>query len=71
METQLTEMKMQQAQNDNAYFNEYLGYIEAGATEAEAVMEVANANEVSVGVVYDALARTGLHNPCGCSDAYC
>jgi hypothetical protein len=71
METQLTEMKMQQAQTDKAYFSEYLDYIETGATEAEAVMQVATSNEVSVGVIYDALVRTGLHNPCGCSDMYC
>jgi hypothetical protein len=61
---------MQQAKIDNSYFNEYMGFIDSGATEAEAVIEVANANEVSVCAVYDALVRTGLHNPCGCSDAY-
>lgn len=54
----------------NNYFNEYMGFIDSGATEAEAVIAVADANEVSVGVVYDALISIGLHNPCGCSDAY-
>lgn len=57
--------------NDNAYFNEYLGFIEIGATEAEALIEVATANEVSVSDVFDALLRSGLHNPCGSSEAYC
>jgi hypothetical protein len=57
--------------NDNAYFNEYLGFIEIGATEAEALMEVATANEVSVSDVFDALLRQGLHNPCGQSEMYC
>jgi predicted restriction endonuclease len=71
METQLTEMKMQQAQIDKAYFNAYLCYIETGATEAEAVMAVAGENEISVGIVYDALVRKGVHNPCGQSEAYC
>jgi len=56
--------------NDNAYFNEYLGFIEIGATEAEALIEVATANEVSASNVFDALLRYGLHNPCGCSDLY-
>lgn len=57
--------------NEKAYFNEYLGFIEIGATEAEAVIEVATANEVSVGSVCDALVRQGLHNPCGHSSLYC
>lgn len=57
--------------NDKAYFNEYMGYIESGATEAEAVIEVATANEVSVTSVFDALVRQGLHNPCGYSSQYC
>lgn len=56
--------------NDNAYFNEYLGFIEIGATEAEAVIEVATANEVSCCEVFDALLRSGLNNPCGSSDLY-
>jgi len=56
--------------NDKAYFNEYLGFIEIGATEAEALIEVATANEVSVSEVFDALLRSGLHNPCGSSDLY-
>jgi hypothetical protein len=56
--------------NDNAYFNEYLGFIEIGATEAEALIEVATANEVSVSSVFDALLRQGLHNPCGSSALY-
>jgi hypothetical protein len=62
---------MANANNDKAYFNEYMGFIDCGATEAEAVIEVANANEVSVCVVCDALVRTGLHNPCGHNEAYC
>lgn len=62
---------MLQAQNDKAYFNAYLSYIETGATEAEAVIAVADENEVSVGVVYDALVREGVRNPCGCCEAYC
>lgn len=57
--------------NDKAYFNEYLGFIEIGATEAEALMEVATANEVSVSEVYDAMVRSGLQNPCGCSELCC
>ena len=57
--------------NDNAYFNEYLGLIEVGATEAEALIEVATINEVSVVSVYDALTRQGLQNPCGQSKLYC
>jgi hypothetical protein len=57
--------------NDRAYFNEYLGYIEIGATETEALIEVANVNEVGVCEVYDALLRSGLRNPCGNSEAYC
>ena len=56
---------MAQANIDNSYFNEYLGFIESGATEAEALIEVANVNEVGVCEVYDALLRKGLHNPCG------
>jgi hypothetical protein len=57
--------------NDKAYFNEYLGFIEIGATEAEALIEVANANEVSCSEVFNALLRQGLHNPCGQSETYC
>ncbi|MFC5476566.1 hypothetical protein [Massilia suwonensis] len=56
--------------NNNSYFNAYLGYIECGATETEALIEVANENEVSVSVVFDALVLCGLHNPCGCSSDY-
>jgi hypothetical protein len=57
--------------NDNAYFNEYMGFIEIGATEAEALIEVATTNEVSVGSVFDALVREALCNPCGQSSMYC
>jgi hypothetical protein len=57
--------------NDNAYFNEYLGFIEIGATEAEALIEVANANEVSCSEVFDALLRSGLYYPCGDNSLYC
>jgi hypothetical protein len=57
--------------NNNTYYNAYMGYIESGATETEALIEVANENEVNVCVVYDALVLCGLHNPCGCSDQYC
>jgi hypothetical protein len=57
--------------NDKAYFNEYLGFIEIGATEAEALIEVANANEVSCSEVFDSLLRQGLQNPCGQSETYC
>lgn len=60
-----------QTKIDNAYLSEYLSYIETGATEAEALAQVATANEISVGDAYDALVRTGLHNPCGCSELYC
>lgn len=56
--------------NDNAFLNEYLGYIETGATEAEAVMQVATSNEVDCCEVFDALVRTGLSNPCGQCEAY-
>lgn len=56
---------------DKAYFNEYLGYIEIGATQTEALIEVANANEVGVCEVYDALLRSGMRNPCGDSSQYC
>jgi hypothetical protein len=62
---------MQQAKIEQAYFNEYLGFIETGATEAEAVMQVATSNEVSCCNVIDALQRAGLHNPCGHSQMYC
>lgn len=57
--------------NDKAYLNEYMGYIEIGATEAKAIIEVATANEVSVSSVFDALLREGLRNPCGHSSQYC
>jgi len=63
--------EMQQAQNDKTYFIEYMGYIEIGATACEALIEVANSNEVSVCVVFDALVREGLRNPCGDSSQYC
>jgi hypothetical protein len=63
--------KMNQAQIDQAFFNEYMDYIAVGATEAEALMQVATTNELTCGDVYDALLRQGLHNPCGYSDAYC
>lgn len=56
--------------NDKNYFNAYMSYIETGATEAEAVIAVADENEVSCSQVFDALVRTGLHNPCGCSELY-
>lgn len=69
METNLTENKMT-IPTDNAYLNEYLGYIESGATEAEAVMQVATSNEVGCCEVFDALVRTGLSNPCGHCKAY-
>lgn len=46
--------------NDKAYFIEYLGFIEIGATEEEAVIEVANANEVTVSEVLESLARQEL-----------
>ena len=51
--------------NDKAYFIEYLGFIEVGATAVEALIEVANSNEVSVCEVFDALARQGVRNPSG------
>jgi hypothetical protein len=63
--------KMDQAQIDKAFFNEYMQYIDVGATETEALMQVATTNELTCGGVYDALLREGLHNPCGYSDAYC
>jgi hypothetical protein len=63
--------KMNQAQIDQAVFREYMDYIDTGATEAEALMQVATANELTYGDVYDALLREGLHNPCGYSDSYC
>jgi hypothetical protein len=62
--------KMNQAHNDQAVFREYIDYIDVGATEAEALMQVATTNELTCGDVYDALLREGLHNPCGYSDAY-
>jgi len=69
MEKNITENKMTNA-NDNAFLMEYLGYIETGATETEAVMQVAASNEVGCCEVFDALVRTGLSNPCGHCDAY-
>jgi hypothetical protein len=63
--------KMNQAQIDQAFFIEYMDYITVGATEAEALMQVATTNELTCGDVYAALLREGLHNPCGCSDSYC
>jgi hypothetical protein len=62
---------MNQAKIDQAIFNEYMQYIDVGATEAEALMQVATTNELTCGDVYDALLREGLHNPCGYSDSYC
>jgi hypothetical protein len=56
---------MAQSQIDNSYFNEYLGFIESGATETKALIEFANVNEVGVCEVYEALLRKGLHNLCG------
>jgi hypothetical protein len=61
----LTKQRNSKMANDKAYFAEYMGFIEIGATEAEAVIEVANVNEVSCCKVFDALLRQGLHNPCG------
>ena len=69
MATNLMENEMTNA-DDNAFLKEYLGYIETGATEAEAVMQVATSNEVGCCVVFDALVRTGLSHPCGNCDAY-
>jgi hypothetical protein len=63
--------KMNQAQIDQALLNEYMDYIAVGATEAEALMQIATTNELTCGDVYDALLREGLHNPCGYLDAYC
>jgi hypothetical protein len=62
--------KMDQAQIDKAFFIEYMDYIDVGATEAEALMQVATTNGLTCGDLYDALLREGLHNPCGCSDSY-
>lgn len=61
---------MQQATTDKAYFTEYMGNIETGATEAEAVMQVATSNEVSCSIVFEALLRQGLLHPCGLCDSY-
>jgi hypothetical protein len=63
--------KMNQAQIDQGIFREYMDYITVGATEAEALMQVATTNELTCGDVYDALLREGLHNPSGYSDSYC
>jgi len=52
---------MQRAQIDQTYFNEYWDFIEVGATACEALIEVANANEVSVIEVFDALVRQSYH----------
>lgn len=62
--------EMQHAQIDKIYFIEYMGYIEIGASACEALIEVANTNEVGVCEVFDALVREGLHNPCGNSSQY-
>lgn len=56
--------------NDKAYFIEYLGFIEVGATSVEALIEVANSNEVGVIEVFDALVRHGLSNPCANCSQY-
>lgn len=56
---------MNQVQIDNALHNEYQDYINVGATNVEALVQVATANELSVIDVFDALVRYGLHNPCG------
>jgi hypothetical protein len=62
--------EMNQAQIDQAILIEYTDYIDVGATEAEALMQVATTNEVSASDVYDALLRSGLHNPCGQCEMY-
>lgn len=62
---------MNQIQIDNALHNEYEDYINVGATNVEALVQVATANEMDVVAVFEALVRYGLHNPCACSDSYC
>lgn len=56
---------------DKALHAEYLEYIDAGATNVEALIQVATTNELSAMIVFDSLVRFGLHNPCMCSDADC
>lgn len=56
--------------NDIAILNDYLDFIVVGATEAEALMQVATANDMTCGDVCEALMRTGLHNPCGLCETY-
>jgi len=50
---------------DKALHIEYLELTATGATMAEALIEVANINELAVCDVYDALQREGFENPCG------
>lgn len=59
---------MNQAQIDNALHNEYQDYINVGATNVEALVQVATSNEMDVIAVFEALVRYGLHNPCACAD---
>lgn len=51
--------------NDKALYIEYLELTATGATMTEALIEVANINEMTVCAVYDALQREGFENPCG------
>lgn len=62
---------MNQVQIDNALHNEYEDYINVGATNVEALVQVAQANEMDVIAVFEALVRYGVLNPCGYSDSYC
>lgn len=48
---------MNQVQIDNALHNEYEDYINVGATNVEALVQVAQANEMDVVAVFEALVR--------------
>ena len=50
---------------DKVLHIEYLEMTATGATMAEALIEVANSNELPVSDVYEALRREGFENPCG------
>lgn len=54
---------MNQSQQDTALHNEYMECINTGATNVEALVQVAITNEMDVVVVFEALVRYGLHNP--------
>lgn len=68
--TKSLDTEMNRTQSAKATYKENMEYIDVGATEAEAVMLVAMANEMTCYDVCDALQLAGSHNPCGQSETY-